>query len=246
MTQTLYIIDGHAQIFAAYFAQLGTQLTSPAGEPTKATYVFTNMLLKLIADQKPDKLVVALDAPGPTFRHDIYADYKANRPEAPEDLPVQIARIKQILGAMNIATFSKEGFEADDLIGTISRQASSRGFQVFICSRDKDLEQLIDDQVVMLDPRDGKITDAPTLLEAKGIRPDQVVDVMALSGDTSDNIPGVPGVGPGFAQKWIQQFGKSRPFRQHPAQKNRTHPHHPSYIHTLREIGYKFIDPDTP
>jgi DNA polymerase-1 len=207
MKETLYIIDGHAQIFAAYFAPFSAELTSPGGEPTKATYIFTNMLLKLINEQKPDKLVVAMDAKGPTFRHEMYEAYKANRPDCPEDLPIQIERIKEILAAMQITTCIKEGYEADDLIGTLALEGADKGYKVYICSRDKDLEQLIRDQVVLFNPKDGTITDAEALMEKKGIRPDQVVDTMALSGDTSDNIPGIPGVGSGFATKWIKEFG---------------------------------------
>ncbi len=206
MKKTLYIIDGHAQIFAAYYAPMGANLVSPSGEPTKATYIFTNMLLKLIHEQKPDHLIVALDAPGPTFRHEMYDQYKANRPEAPEDLPVQINRIKDILQAMEITTCSIDGFEADDLIATLSKIGVEKDHKVYICSKDKDLEQLIGPDVVMFSPKDGKVLDEKSLFEKKGIRPDQVADILALTGDTSDNIPGVPDVGPKTAQQWIQKY----------------------------------------
>jgi DNA polymerase-1 len=206
MPQTLYIIDGHAQIFSAYFAPMTGNLTSPSGEPTKATYIFTTMLFKLLKESKPDMLVVTLDAPGATFRNELYDQYKANRPPIPEDLPVQINRIAAVLQAMNIPTFSMEGYEADDLIGTLVKKGAEKGFQIYICSKDKDLEQLIGPQVAMLSLKNGDVTDEAALLEKKGIRPNQVIDVLSLSGDTVDNIPGVPGVGPGIAAQWIQKY----------------------------------------
>ncbi len=207
MSKTLYIIDGHAQIYAAYYAPMGSNLTAPGGEPTKATYIFTTMLLKLIHERKPDMLVVAMDAPGPSFRHEMYEAYKANRQAMPEDLPAQIDRIDTILAAMNIPVIRLPGYEADDIIGTLTTRADQEGYQAWVCSKDKDLEQLITAGVKMYDPRKDEETDAASLEQAKGIRPDQVVDVLALAGDTSDNVPGVPMVGPGVAAKWIQEYG---------------------------------------
>jgi len=207
MSRSLYIIDGHAQIYAAYYAPISSSLTSPTGEPTKAAYIFTTMLLKLLKDRKPDMLLVAMDAPGKTFRHEMYDQYKANRPPMPDDLPSQIDRIDQILTAMNIQVIRVPGFEADDIIAAMTQKAEKENYDIFICSKDKDLEQLISDRTVLYDPIKDSVTNLTTLLKDKGIRPDQVVDVLALAGDTVDNIPGVPLVGPGSAQKWIQKYG---------------------------------------
>jgi DNA polymerase-1 len=181
-------------------------LTAPDGEPTKATYIFTTMLLKLIKQRKPDFLVVAMDSKEKTFRHDMYEPYKANRPPMPDELPPQIERIEQILSAMNIPIFRVDGYEADDVIGTLVQESASQ-YDVFICSKDKDLEQLIAEKVSMYDPKTDTVTDIAALKENKGITPEQVIDVLTLVGDTSDNVPGVPDVGPKTALQWIQKYG---------------------------------------
>ncbi len=207
MPQTLYIIDGHAQIYAAYYAPMSANLTAPDGEPTRATYIFTTMLIKLLRECRPDYICVAMDAPGPTFRHEIYPNYKANRPAMPEDLPPQIARVHDILEAFNIPIISIPGFEADDIIGTLTRIIKEKGLQTCIVSRDKDLEQLLDENTFMYDPRKDATRTSETLLDDKGLRPDQFIDALALEGDTSDNIPGVPDVGPKTALSWIKKYG---------------------------------------
>ena len=205
--KTLYIIDGHAHIYAAYFAPMGGAMNTLSGEPTKAVYIFTNILVKLMREHHPDMVVVAMDSPGKSFRHDLYEDYKANRPPMPEDLPGQIARIDSIIEAMNIPVIRQAGFEADDIIGTLTKRGRASGFEVVICSKDKDLEQLIGDGVYMVDLQKDKKTDAESLLADKGLKPEQVIDLLALTGDTSDNVPGVPKVGPKTAVKWLQQYG---------------------------------------
>ncbi len=207
MSQTFYIIDGHAQIYAALFAPIQGNLTAPDGEPTKATYIFTTMLLKIIKQRQPDFLAVAMDSKGKTFRHEMYEPYKANRPEMPEELPPQIDRIEHILTAMNIPIFRVDGFEADDVIGTLVVAAAKKGCEVFICSKDKDLEQLMTEKVSMYDPKSETVTDLAALKENKGITPEQVIDVLTLVGDTSDNVPGVADVGPKTALQWIEQYG---------------------------------------
>jgi DNA polymerase-1 len=207
MAKKLYIIDGHAHIYAAYFAPMGGQLTSPSGEPTKATYIFTMALLGLIQRRSPDMLVVALDSKAPTFRSDIYAEYKANRPPMPDDLPGQIDRIEQILGAMNIPIFRVDGFEADDIIGTLAKRASADGYDCLICSKDKDLLQLIDEHISTFDIKTDTRTDVAATVEKIGVTPEQFVDCLALQGDTADNVPGIPGVGEFNATKWIRQYG---------------------------------------
>ncbi len=207
MPKTLYIIDGHAHIYAAYFAPMRQQLTSPSGEPTKATYIFTTALLGLIERYKPDMLVVAMDSKAPTFRSELYRQYKAHRPPMPEDMPVQIHRIEQILEAMRIPTLRVDGFEADDIIGTLAKKATADAIDVMICSKDKDLLQLLDDRVRVLDLKSGKITDSEVMRQELGIGPEQMIDSLALEGDTADNVPGVPLIGPKTARELIRTYG---------------------------------------
>ena len=206
MAKTLYIIDGHAHIYSAYYAPM-RELTSPSGEPTKATYIFTTAMLGLIQNYTPDYLVVTMDSKAPTFRRDMYPEYKAHRPPMPEDMPPQIQSIEQILEAMHIPVLRKDGFEADDLIGTLTRQGAARGLACAVCSRDKDILQLLNEQVCTLDIKRGIKTTVETLKEAQGISPDQFLEVLALQGDTADNVPGVPDVGPKTALTWIQKYG---------------------------------------
>ena len=206
MAKELYIIDGHAHIYAAYFAPMSGQLSSPTGEPTKAVYIFTMALLGLIERRKPDLLAVALDSKIKTFRSDIYADYKAHRPPMPDDLPGQIGRIEQILEAMNIPMLRVDGFEADDVIGTLTKKAAADGYDCLLCSKDKDLLQLLDERISTFDIKTDAKTDVQAMVEKMGVRPEQFIDVLSLQGDASDNIPGIPGVGEFNAVKWIQQY----------------------------------------
>jgi len=215
MAKKLYIIDGHAHIYAAYYAPMGGQLTGPSGEPTKAAYIFTTALIGLIQRRKPDLLVVAMDSKAPTFRSDIYAEYKANRPPMPDDLPGQIGRIEQILEAMNIPMLRLEGFEADDIIGTLAKRAGTDGYDCLLCSKDKDLLQLMDEHISMLDIKTDTLTDVKAMFERMGIRPEQLIDCLALQGDTSDNVPGVPDVGPKTALGWIQKYGSLENLYEH-------------------------------
>jgi DNA polymerase-1 len=213
--KSLYIIDGHAHIYAAYFAPMRQTLTSPSGEHTKATYIFTTALLGLIERQKPDMLVVALDSPVPTFRSALYPEYKAHRPPMPEDMPGQIARIEQILEALRIPVLRVDGFEADDVIGTLSRRAAAHGLESFICSGDKDVLQLLSDRVHIYDLKTGAVTTAQTLVQEQGVTPEQFIDCLALQGDASDNVPGVPDVGPKTALDWIRRYGSLDALYEH-------------------------------
>jgi len=207
MSKTLYIIDGHAHIYAAYYAPMAQRLTSPSGEPTKASYIFTTAVAGLIKNYKPDMLVVAMDSEAPTFRSEIYSEYKAHRPPMPDDLPIQIRRIEQILDAMNIPILRVDGFEADDIIGTIAKKAAAQGIDVYICGKDKDLFQLINDHVFLFDMKTGDRIDKKRMLQEMKITPQQFLDVLALQGDTVDNIPGVQDVGSKTALAWIQRYG---------------------------------------
>lgn len=202
----LFIIDGHAHIYAAYYAPM-RPLTAPTGEPTKAVFVFTTTLLGLIEREKPDMLVVAMDSKAPSFRAEMYPEYKAHRPPMPEDMPGQIGRIEQLLEALQIPILRVDGFEADDLIGTLAVQAAERGIETYICSKDKDMLQLLGPSIFTYDVKTGKKTDTDTLLAEMGLRPEQFIDVLALQGDTADNVPGVPDVGPKTAIEWIKKYG---------------------------------------
>jgi len=206
MAKKLYIIDGHAHIYAAYYARM-RPLTGPSGEPTQAVYIFTAAILGLIQRHNPDMLVVAMDSKAPTFRSEIYSEYKANRPEMPDDMPAQIDRIEQILEAMNIPTLRLDGFEADDIIGTLAKKASKDGIDTYICARDKDMYQLVDDHTYIFDIKKGEVLDDDALFEKYKIHPKDFLDVLALQGDTSDNVPGVPLIGEMNAVKLIQQYG---------------------------------------
>ena len=206
MAKTLYIIDGHAQIYANYWAQM-SHLASPGGEPTWVSYIFTMALLGLIQNRKPDMLVVAMDSKTPTFRSKIYPEYKAHRPPMPDDMPVQINRVEQILAAMRIPILRVNGFEADDVIGTLAKKASKDGIDTYICAKDKDMYQLVDDHTYIFDIKKGDVLDDDTLFEKYKIEPEHFIDVLALQGDASDNIPGVPLIGEMNAIKLIQEYG---------------------------------------
>ncbi|MDH7569373.1 MAG: DNA polymerase I [Armatimonadota bacterium] len=211
MPETLYLIDGHAQIFRAYYA-IRSGLHSPVtGEPTHVTFGFATMLLKLLGQYHPDLLAVVMDAPGPTFRDQLFSEYKATRREAPDDLVVQIPRVLELVERFGIPVVQHPGLEADDVIATIVQRVlddpAHPDLKVYIVSRDKDLEQLLGDRVSLCDVHNDTIVDVAALREQKGITPAQVVDLLALTGDTTDNIPGVPGIGPKTAAQLIQEFG---------------------------------------
>ena len=205
-TPRLFIVDGHAHIYAAYYAPM-RPLTAPTGEPTKAVYVFTTALLGLIERENPEMLVVAMDSKTPSFRTEIFAEYKGHRPPMPEDMPGQIERIEQILEALRIPMLRVDGFEADDVMGTLAAEAAERGLEAYICSKDKDMLQLLSDSVFAYDIKTAKKTDPETLMAETGLRPEQFGDVLALQGDTSDNIPGLADVGPKTAMEWIKTYG---------------------------------------
>ncbi|MGC8559635.1 MAG: DNA polymerase I [Phycisphaerae bacterium] len=208
MNRDIYLIDGHAQIYRAYFALMN--LKSPGGEPTNATFGFISALLKLISSRRPSYLAVAMDA-GSSQREQIDAQYKATRSPMPEDMPIQIQRIVSMLQGVPIPTLRVEGYEADDVVATVVRRIledpAQRENRIFICTRDKDLEALINERVFLYDIERDEVTDAAALVKKKGYPPEHVRDILALTGDTSDNIPGIPGVGPKTAAKWIAQYG---------------------------------------
>jgi DNA polymerase-1 len=202
--QTVYLVDGSSYIHRAYHAIKG--LSNSKGLPTNAIFGFTRMLIKLLDEKSPNYIAVVLDAKGPTFRHGIFKEYKATRPPTPEDMAVQIPYIKEVVAGLDIAMFEKEGYEADDIIATIAVLAGNQGLNVVIVSGDKDFRQTLSEHTVMWDPMNDKLVDYEGLKRDYGLEPEQVIEVMALSGDSVDNIPGIPGVGEKTALTLIQQF----------------------------------------
>src|ERR687891_3019350 len=193
---TLFLIDGSSQMYRAYHAFRGKGLSNQEGHTTHAVYVFVTMLRKLINDHHPAYLAASFDLAGPTFRDRIVSDYKATRAAMPDDLQEQIAWVHEACEAMGVPIVTAPSYEADDVIGTLAMRASAAGFEVAIVSIDKDFFQLVHDGVRVYDPReDGTWFDEAGVAEKFGVGPRQVVDVLALVGDTSDNISGVPGVG---------------------------------------------------
>jgi len=209
--RTLYIIDAHAQIFRAYFAIRGGMNSPVTGEPTHAVFGFAGMLLKLLNTFKPQYVVMATDMPGKTFRDELYPEYKANRDAPPDDFHPQVQRIWDMTRMFGIPLIGVEGAEADDVIATLARQVVADDdmaeVDVRIVSRDKDLQQLLSERVTMFDIHKDETIDVAWLEENRGIGPEQVVDMLALMGDSVDNIPGVDGVGPKTAAKLIQEYG---------------------------------------
>jgi DNA polymerase-1 len=201
----LYLIDFSGYVFRAYHAI--APLTSPRGEPTHATYGTVAMLQRLIEERKPVYLGVAMDTPGPRKRAEIDARYKAHRPPPPEDLAVQMARSREFVEAYRIPIFIAEGHEADDLVAAAVAKAKTKGLRVVIASSDKDLMQLVDDKVVLWDAMRDKVYGEPEVTAKFGVPPAQLRDLLALVGDTSDNVPGVPGVGLKTAAELLHQFG---------------------------------------
>ncbi|MCL2761385.1 MAG: DNA polymerase I [Desulfuromonadales bacterium] len=204
-TKTLYLIDGSSYIYRAYYAI--RNLTSPSGFPVNALYGFTNMLLKVLRERNPDYVAVVFDASRITFRTEIYPEYKANRIAMPDDLRQQIEPIKEMVKAFNIPAIEMQGFEADDIIGTIAKRNAGEEMQIMVVTGDKDLMQIVTDNVRLLDTMKDKESGIAEVNERFGVGPDKVIDILGLAGDTSDNIPGVPGIGEKTAIKLIQDFG---------------------------------------
>ncbi|MDY6792119.1 MAG: DNA polymerase I [Thermodesulfobacteriota bacterium] len=206
--KTIYMVDGSAYIYRAYHAVRG--LSNSKGLPTNAVFGFTRMLLKLIEERNPEYIGIFFDSKGPTFRHKIYKAYKANRPPMPEDLLVQLPYIKKITQGFNFPAIEMPGYEADDLIGTCAHLAEKMGFSVIMVTGDKDFMQLVTAKSIIWDPMKDKTINEKSIRETNGIEPSMMVEVMGLSGDTADNIPGVPGIGPKTALSLIQTFGSMK------------------------------------
>ncbi len=215
MPESLYLIDGHAQIYRAYYAPFG-HLSAPSGEPTRATHVFWQMLLNLLRERRPDYLAMVMDVSDETvFRRAIYPEYKAHREPPPEDLPVQAERIIAMLETLGLPILRAPTFEADDIIATLVRRHAGPDLHVYLVSRDKDLEQLLSAHVSMYDPARDELITPQRLLEIRGWRPEQAIEAQILTGDSVDNVPGVVGIGPKTAARLLEKFGTARGVIEH-------------------------------
>ncbi|MCX5800553.1 MAG: DNA polymerase I [Candidatus Eisenbacteria bacterium] len=211
MKSRVYLVDGSALAYRSYFAFVGRPLTNSKGENTSAVYGVANMLLKLLREERPDYIGVVLDSRVPTFRHKRFPEYKANREKMPEEMRSQFPRILELISAMGLKTIEAPGFEADDVMGTLAKRLTKEGVEVVLVSGDKDFCQLVGDDVRVLNP--GRAGENPVWVDRRqveerfGVGPEKVVDVLALAGDSSDNIPGVPGIGPKTASKLVSKYG---------------------------------------
>ncbi len=201
----LVLVDGSSYLYRAFHAL--PPLTTSAGEPTGAIYGVVNMLRKLLEDYQPSHVAVVFDAPGKTFRDELFEQYKANRPSMPEDLRPQVEPLKEIVRAMGLPLLEVPGVEADDVIGTLARRAVAAGHEVVISTGDKDMAQLVGEGVTLLNTMTGRTLDAAGVKEKFGVPPERIIDYLALVGDTSDNIPGIPKVGAKTAARWLGEYG---------------------------------------
>src|ERR1700750_844743 len=218
----LYLIDGSSQMYRAYHAPIrtaeGTLLRNSNGIPTNAVFIFVTMLRKLLKEHTPAYIAASFDLPGRTFRDDLASDYKANRKPMPDELAGQIPLVHRACEALGVPIITHARFEADDVIGTLAERAASEGYAVAIVTGDKDFFQLVGDGIRAYNPRDEGIwDDAEGVKEKFGVRPDQVVDVLALMGDTIDNVKGVPGIGEKGARDLIAAYGSLDALLDHAA-----------------------------
>ena len=210
----LYLIDGHSYFYRAFHAIKG--LSNSKGFPTNAIFGFTNMLFKLLREKKPDAIAIVLDSSEPTERHRIYEDYKAQRPETPNDLVVQIPHIRKIIEAFRIPSFVMPGYEADDILCTLAKKAAVEDIDVYILSSDKDMMQAVGNRIKIYDPMKEIVIDEAAVVERFGVAPGRVAEVMALTGDAIDNIPGVKGIGDKTAKDLISSVGSLNELLAHP------------------------------
>ncbi|MFH2055154.1 MAG: 5'-3' exonuclease H3TH domain-containing protein, partial [bacterium] len=210
-SERLFLIDGTALVYRSYYAFQRNPLTTAKGEPTSVIFGFAATILRLVNKEAPTRLVACFDSREPTFRKKIFDEYKATRKPMPDDMAEQLPRLDEMLARMKLTALRKPGFEADDLIATLTKQAVAAGWEVVIVSGDKDLMQLVNDQVKLLNLRKtseaGEWFDREAVKTKMGVYPEQLGELLALMGDTSDNIPGVPGVGPKTAVKLIEEYG---------------------------------------
>ncbi|BBL56447.1 DNA polymerase I [Methylomonas koyamae] len=201
----LILVDGSSFLFRAFHAV--PPLTNSKGEPTNAVYGVSNMLRKLINDYATPYFAVVFDAPGKTFRHELYDQYKAHRPPMPDELRVQIQPLHDLIRALGLPLIIEHGVEADDVLGSLAQNAARQGFNVIISTGDKDMAQLVTERIILENSMTGAVMDIAGVQEKFGVKPEQIIDYLALMGDAVDNIPGVPKVGPKTAAKWLQEYG---------------------------------------
>jgi DNA polymerase-1 len=201
----LCLIDTSALVYRAFHAI--RPLSTSSGQPTNALFGFCQMLLKVLNDYQPTHAAAALDLPGKTWRHEVFPAYKAQRPPMPPELEAQFPYVARLLKAFNLPAVGVPGFEADDIIATLTRRARQAGFKVMIISGDKDLMSLVGDGVVMIDTMKDKVYDRAAVAARHGVAGERLLDLLALAGDSSDNIPGVPGIGPKSALKLLDEYG---------------------------------------
>ncbi len=200
----LLLVDGSSYLYRAFHAL--PPLTNSKGEPTGAVLGVLNMLLKLVRELEPGHVAVVFDAPGKTFRDDLFAEYKAHRPPMPDDLRAQVGPLLEAVEALGLPLLRVAGFEADDLIGTLARRGAAAGLEVVISTGDKDMAQLVDERVRLVNTMSNTTLDRAGVKAKFDVWPEQIIDYLALVGDSSDNIPGVPKVGPKTAAKWLAQY----------------------------------------
>lgn len=202
---TLVLVDGSSYLFRAFHAL--PPLTTASGQPTGAIYGVLNMLRRLLKDYSPEAIAIVFDPKGGSFRNRLYAEYKANRAEMPDDLRVQIQPLHDIIRAMGLPLLIVDDMEADDVIGTLVKQAETAGYHTVVSTGDKDMAQLVTPQTTLINTMNNKLMDVAGVKEKFGVTPEQIIDYLTLIGDTSDNVPGVPKVGPKTAAKWLGQYG---------------------------------------
>ncbi|HEX6873474.1 MAG TPA: 5'-3' exonuclease H3TH domain-containing protein, partial [Micromonosporaceae bacterium] len=213
MTETprLLLLDGHSLAYRAFFALPVENFSTTTGQPTNAVYGFTSMLINVIRDERPTHVVVAFDVSRQSFRTEQYSEYKANRSQTPTDFKGQVGLVKEVLEALRIPVVEKAGYEADDVIATLARQAREQDMQVLICTGDRDAFQLVRDGVTVLYPKRGVSElarmDPAAVRERYSVAPEHYRAIAAMVGETSDNLPGVPGVGEKTAAKWVTAYG---------------------------------------
>lgn len=207
----LFLVDGSALAYRSYFAFIRNPLINSRGENTSAVFGFANSLFKILNDQKPEYLTVVFDTKAPTFRHELYPEYKSTRLKMPDDMVTQLPKIRELVEKMNLPLIEKEGYEADDLIGTIAVEAAKKKVQTVIVAGDKDFMQLVGNGIVMMVPQKGgeemEFLDGTGVEQKMGVPPEKIIDLLSLMGDTSDNVPGIPGVGPKTAVDLVKEYG---------------------------------------
>jgi len=201
----LVLIDGSSYLYRAFYAL--PPLTNSKGAPTGAVYGVLNMLAKFLREFTPPRIGVVFDAPGKTFRDELFAEYKAHRPPMPDDLRSQTQPLLAAVEALGLPVLRVDGVEADDVIGTLARRAAARGHSVLISTGDKDMAQLVDEHITLINTMSGTILDRAGVKTKFDVYPEQIIDYLALVGDSSDNIPGIDKVGPKTAAKWLNSYG---------------------------------------